>query len=77
MKLHHLTEVGEKVTRTGKGMSVQDMADIANHSRETSRKHYNRAPAAYCKLPLKLVHPEDSSDDSVKPGKVHRLSAAG
>jgi len=50
------TEMGEKVTRTGKGMSVQDMADIANHSRETSRKHYNKAPAAYCKLPLNLLH---------------------
>jgi hypothetical protein len=51
--------MGEKITRTGKGMSVQDMADIANHSRETSRKHYNRAAAPYCLLPLKLVHTDD------------------
>ena len=69
------TEMGEKVTRTGMGMSVQDMADIANHSRETSRKHYNRAPAAYCKLPLKLKHPDDPSNASLKPGTVHRLPA--
>ncbi len=70
------TEMGEKVTCTGKGMSVQDMADIANHSRETSRKHYNRAPAAYCKLPLKLVHPDDPSSDPAKPGTLHRLHVA-
>ena len=40
-------------------MSVQDMADIANHSRETSRKHYNKAPAAYCKLPPTVVHSDE------------------
>jgi site-specific recombinase XerC len=72
-------EVGERFTLTGKGLSAQDLADISNHSVDTSRAHYNKAPPPFCKLPIKLVHPDDPvlPTKSTKGATVYLLPTAG